>query len=44
MVTKFDLKGDKSVRKFFMGKAIGTVIVFGILGIYLLIKYLINMS
>jgi hypothetical protein len=39
MVFKFDLKGDRNVKRFFIGRAIGTIIVFIILGIYLLLKY-----
>ncbi|MBV7273845.1 zf-HC2 domain-containing protein [Clostridiaceae bacterium UIB06] len=39
VVFKFDLKGDRSVKRFFIGRAIGTIIVFVILGIYLLLKY-----
>jgi hypothetical protein len=42
LMFKFDLKGDRTVRKFFIGKAIGTIIVFALLGIYLLLKYLLQ--
>jgi len=41
MIFKFDLKGDRRVSRFFMGKAIGTIVVFIILGIYLLLKYVL---
>lgn len=39
IIFKFDLKGDRNVKRFFIGRAIGTIIVFVILGIYLLLKY-----
>lgn len=39
LVLKFDLKGDRSVRRFYIGKAVGTLIVFAVVGIYLLLKY-----
>ncbi|SDG58313.1 zf-HC2 domain-containing protein [Desulfosporosinus hippei] len=42
MIFKFKWKGDKRVSRFFVGKAIGTMIVFAILGIYLLLKYLLQ--
>ena len=38
-VFKFDLKGDRHMKRFFIGRAIGTIIVFVIFGIYLLLKY-----
>lgn len=38
----FNLKGDKSMEKFFIGKTIGTIIVFAILGVYLLVRYILN--
>lgn len=38
LIFKFDLKGDSHMKKFFIGRAIGTIIVFVILGIYLLFK------
>lgn len=41
LIFKFNLKGDSSVSRFFMGKAIGTIIVFAILGIYLLLRYVL---
>ena len=31
------------MKRFFMGKAIGTVIVFGILGIYLLLRFVFHL-
>lgn len=43
MIFKFDLKGDKNVKRFFIGRAIGTVVVFIILGIYLLLKYVLHL-
>lgn len=43
IVFKFDLKGGINVKNFFIGKAIGTVIIFSILGIYLLLKYGLNL-
>ncbi|MBL4932205.1 zf-HC2 domain-containing protein [Clostridium paridis] len=43
MIFKFDLKGDRNMKSFFVGKAIGTIIIFAILGIYLLIKYVLNL-
>ncbi len=33
--------GDEGMKRFFIGRAIGTIIVFTILGIYLLVKYVI---
>ena len=36
---KFNFKGERSVGRFFIGKAIGTIVVFAIVGIYLLLKY-----
>ncbi|EHQ89120.1 hypothetical protein DesyoDRAFT_2018 [Desulfosporosinus youngiae DSM 17734] len=39
LIFKSDWKGDEGVSRFFLGKAIGTMIVFAILGIYLLLKY-----
>lgn len=42
IVFKSDLKGDGRVSRFFMGKAIGTIIIFIILGIYLLLKYVLH--
>jgi hypothetical protein len=42
LIFKFDLKGDKSVKNFFVGRAIGTVVVFTILGIYLLLRYVLH--
>ncbi|MFZ7133461.1 MAG: zf-HC2 domain-containing protein [Eubacteriales bacterium] len=42
LILKFNSKGDESVRRFFAGKAIGTIIVFAILGIYLLLKYVLH--
>lgn len=39
LIFKSDWKGDEGVSGFFLGKAIGTIIVFAILGIYLLLKY-----
>jgi hypothetical protein len=38
-VFKFDIIGDRNVKRFFIGRAIGTIIVFVILGIYLLLKH-----
>lgn len=43
LIFKFNPKGDESVRRFFVGKAIGTIIVFIILGIYLLLKYVLHL-
>lgn len=43
LIFKFNSKGDESVRRFFAGKAIGTIIVFAILGIYLLLKYVLHL-
>lgn len=43
LIFKFNLKGDDNMKKFFVGRAIGTAIVFGIIGIYLLVKYLIQL-
>lgn len=39
---KADLKGDDGMNRFFMGKAIGTIIIFAILGLYLLLKYVLH--
>lgn len=41
-VFKFDIKGDRAMNRFFIGKAIGTIIIFAILGIYLLLKYVMH--
>lgn len=38
-IFKFKIKGDRNVERFFIGRAIGTLIVFAGLGIYLLLKY-----
>ena len=43
LIFKFDSKGDESVRRFFVGKAIGTIVIFAILGIYLLLKYVFHL-
>ena len=43
LIFKFNSKGDESVRRFFAGKAIGTIIVFAILGIYLFLKYVLHL-
>lgn len=43
LIFKFNLKGDDNMKKFFVGRAIGTAVVFGIIGIYLLVKYLIQL-
>lgn len=43
LVFKFDLKGDRKVERFFIGRAIGTIIVFAILGMYLLLKYVLQL-
>ncbi|MBB6218327.1 hypothetical protein HNQ80_004491 [Anaerosolibacter carboniphilus] len=43
LIFKFDLKGDNRMSRFFIGKAIGTIIVFAILGIYLLLKYVLHL-
>ena len=43
MIFKFNSKGDESMRRFFAGKAIGTIIVFALLGIYLLLKYVLHL-
>ena len=43
LIFKFDFKGDSRVSRFFIGKAIGTIIVFAILGIYLLLKYVLHL-
>lgn len=43
LIFKFNLKGDDNMKRFFVGRAIGTAIVFGIIGIYLLVKYLIQL-
>lgn len=43
LVFKFDLKGGGSVKRFFVGKAIGTIIVFAVLGIYLLLKHVLHL-
>lgn len=40
LVFKSDSKGGIGMRRFFLGKAIGTIVLFAILGIYLLVKYL----
>jgi hypothetical protein len=42
MIFKSNLKGDRGVSRFFMGKAIGTIVIFTILGIYLLLKYVLH--
>ncbi len=40
MLFKKDNRGDDGLRKFFMGRAIGTIVLFSILGLYLLFKYI----
>lgn len=42
LIYKFNLKGDRGFRRFFIGKAIGTMVIFVLLAIYLLIKYLLG--
>lgn len=42
-IFNFKSKGDESMQRFFVGKAIGTIIVFVILGIYLLLKYVFHL-
>lgn len=41
LIFKVELKGAEGMKRFFIGRAIGTIIVFTILGIYLLVKYVI---
>lgn len=43
LIFNFDFKGGYGMRRFFIGKAIGTVIIFAILGIYLLLKYALHL-
>ena len=43
LILKFDLKEDKNMKRFFMGRAIGSIILFAILGIYLLLKYVLHL-
>jgi len=43
LIFKFGSKGDERMRRFFVGKAIGTIIVFTILGIYLLLRYVLHL-
>jgi predicted anti-sigma-YlaC factor YlaD len=43
MIFKYDNKGDRRMSRFFMRKAIGTIILFIILGIYLLLKYILQL-
>ena len=31
------------MKNFFVGKAIGTIVVFGILGIYLMLNYVLHL-
>jgi hypothetical protein len=40
---KFDLKGDLNLKRFFIGRAIVTIIIFALLGIYLLFKYVLRL-
>ena len=42
VILKFKKKGDDPTRKFFIGKAIGTLILFSLIIIYFIGKYLIN--
>lgn len=39
----FDSKGGGGVNRFFMGRAIGTIIIFALVGIYLLLKYVLHL-
>ncbi|MBK1810698.1 zf-HC2 domain-containing protein [Clostridium sp. YIM B02505] len=43
IIFKFDLKGDRNMKNFFVGRAIGTIIIFGILAIYLLLRYVLQL-
>ena len=43
LILKFDIKGDGRVKRFFIGKAIGTIIIFAALGIFLLLKYVLHL-
>lgn len=40
---KVNLKGDDGMNRFFMGKAIGSIIIFALLGLYLLLKYVLHL-
>lgn len=35
--------GDSTVERFFVGRAIGTLIVFGLIGVYLFLKYVLRL-
>lgn len=43
LIFKPNLKEEESMRRFFLGKAIGTFIVFVILGVYLLLRYVFHL-
>jgi len=43
LIFKSGSEGDEGMRRFFVGKAIGTVIIFGGLGVYLLLKYVLHL-
>lgn len=43
LIFKFDLKGDRYMKNFFLGRAIVTIIIFTILGIYLLMKNVLHL-
>ncbi len=42
-MARLNLKGEDRMRRFFVGKAMGTLIVFGLIGIYLLIKFVVSL-
>ena len=42
-VLLFKLRGGSCMRRFFKGKAIGTIILFIVLVIYLLLKYVLQL-
>lgn len=43
LIFKFDLKGDENMKNFFVGRAIVSIIIFTILGIFLLLKYVLQL-
>jgi uncharacterized membrane protein len=43
LIIKHQKEGDHSMRKFFVGRAIGTLILFSILGLYLIARFVINL-
>ena len=43
IIFRVDFRGDGRMNRFFMGRAIGTIVIFALLGIYLLLKYVLHL-